>query len=260
MLFTSYEFILFVGIVLFLYYVLPKKWQWPFLLIASYYFYFRANPSYLLYIVATTVTTYLATRAIQSRKDKFEVRFQEVKKQLSRDERKIVKEKEKKKQFWIMLACLLFNLGILAVVKYTNFAISNVNSLLGVFGSNTELSFVNLILPMGISFYTFQSMGYLIDIYWGKYPAERNPFKFALFVSFFPQLVQGPISRFNDLSQSLFEKHHFDWKTFSFGLQRVLWGFFKKMVIADRLLPAVKVIIDDPGTYTGGWVLVGMLY
>lgn len=260
MLFTSYEFILFVAVVLFLYYVLPKKWQWPFLLIASYYFYFRANPSYLIYIGATTITTFLATVAMQNRKDKFEVHFSEIKKGLTRDERKEVKEKEKKKQLWIMLGCLLFNLGILAVVKYTNFAISNVNSLLGVLGSNTELSFVNLILPMGISFYTFQSMGYLIDIYWGKYPAERNPFKFALFVSFFPQLVQGPISRFNELSQSLFEKHHFDWKTFSFGLQRVLWGFFKKMVIADRLLPAVKVIIDDPGTYTGAWVLVGMLF
>lgn len=260
MLFTSYEFIIFLGIVFFLYYVIPKNWQWPFLLIASYYFYFRANPFYLIYIGATTVTTYLATVAIQSRKDKFELHFQEVKKQLSRDERKVVKEKEKKKQFWLMLGCLLFNLGILAVLKYTNFAIANVNSLLGVFGSSTELSFVNLILPMGISFYTFQSMGYLIDIYWGKYRAERNPFKLALFVSFFPQLVQGPISRFSDLAQSLFAKHHFDWKTFSFGLQRILWGFFKKLVIADRILPAVNTIIQNPETYDGGFVLVGMLF
>ena len=88
-----------------------------------------------------------------------------------------------------MLVCLLFNLGILAVVKYTNFAISNVNAILKWTGSGNELSFVNIILPMGISFYTFQAMGYIIDVYRGTCKAERNPFKFALFVSFFPQLT-----------------------------------------------------------------------
>ena len=260
MLFTSYEFILFLGIVFVLYYVIPGKLQWKFLLLASYVFYFLADPSYLLYILATTVTTYLAARQIQVRKDAFQVKFDSIKKELDREQRKVQKEQEKKRQFRLMLFCLLFNLGILAVVKYTNFAIANVNSLLHLFGSGKTLSFVNLILPMGISFYTFQSMGYLIDVYQGKYQAERNPFKFALFVSFFPQLVQGPISRFDDLSKSLFEAHKADYRTITFGLQRVTWGFFKKLVIADRILTAVNTIIKDTETYQGAFVFVGMLF
>lgn len=260
MLFTSYEFILFLGIVFALYYAIPGKLQWKFLLLASYVFYFLADPSYLLYILATTVTTYLAARRIQVRKDAFQVKFDSIKKELDREQRKAQKEQEKKRQFRLMLLCLLFNLGILAVVKYTNFAIANVNSLLHLFGSGRTLSFVNLILPMGISFYTFQSMGYLIDVYQGKYEAERNPFKFALFVSFFPQLVQGPISRFDALSKSLFEVHRADYRTITFGLQRIMWGFFKKLVIADRILTAVNAIIKDTETYQGAFVFVGMLF
>lgn len=260
MLFTSYEFILFLGIVFLLYYTVPKKLQWKFLLLASYVFYFLADPSYLLYILATTITTYLAARQIQIRKDAFSVKFAGVKKELDKEQRKALKSQEKKRQFRLMLFCLLFNLGILAVVKYTNFAISNVNSLIHLFGGSRTLSFVNLILPMGISFYTFQSMGYLIDVYQEKYQAEKNPFKLALFVSFFPQLVQGPISRFDELSESLFTEHKADYRTITFGLQRIMWGFFKKLVIADRMLTAVNTIIKDTETYQGAFVFVGMLF
>lgn len=260
MLFTSYEFILFLGIVFVLYYSIPKKLQWKFLLLASYVFYFLASPFYLIYIGATTVTTFLATRQIRLRKEAFQERFQSLKKELDREQRKEMKEREKKHQFRLMLFCLLFNLGILAVVKYTNFAIANINSLVQLFDADTGLSFVNLIIPMGISFYTFQSMGYLIDVYQGKYEAEKNPLKVALFISFFPQLVQGPISRFDELSVSLFAEHKADYRTISFGLQRILWGFFKKLVIADRMLTAVNAIIQDTATYDGAFVLVGMLF
>lgn len=260
MLFTSYEFILFLGIVFVLYYSIPKKLQWRFLLLAGYVFYFLASPFYLIYIGVTTATTFLATRQLQLRKDAFQERFQGLKKELDREQRKEMKEREKKHQFRLMLFCLLFNLGILAVVKYTNFAIANINSLVHLFDADASLSFVNLIIPMGISFYTFQSMGYLIDVYQGKYEAEKNPLKVALFISFFPQLVQGPISRFDELSASLFSEHKADYRTISFGLQRILWGFFKKLVIADRMLTAVNAIIQDTATYDGVFVLVGMLF
>ena len=159
-----------------------------------------------------------------------------------------------------LLVCLLFNLGILAVLKYTNFMISNINGILHAFGSDNELSFLNLVLPMGISFYTFQTMGYIIDVYRGTCKAEKNFFKLALFVSFFPQLVQGPISRFSDLAKSLYEEHPFDTKVISYGLYRILWGYFKKVVIADRILVAVNEIIRNPEVYQGGFVLVGMLF
>ena len=230
------------------------------LLLASYVFYFLAGASYLPYIFVTTVSTYLIARKINSLQNVVEAYIKEHKKDLSREERKEYKAKEKKKQWRLLLLCLFINIGILAVLKYTNFAISNVNSVLNGFGSSTRLEFVDFVLPMGISFYTFQSMGYLIDVYRGKYEAEKNPLKFALFVSFFPQLVQGPISRFDDLAKTLYEEHKFDATTVASGLQRILWGYFKKMVIADRMLVAVNTLIKGPEEYQGAYVFAGMLF
>lgn len=260
MLFTSYEFILFLLIVFVLYYALPKKCQWPLLLLASYVFYLFSGPSNLLYILFTTVTTYLIVGRIQKQRDIQSVYLAEHKKELSRDERKAYKEIQKKKQWRLLLLVLILNIGMLAVVKYTNFTIHNINGVLSLFHSGKRLSFLDIALPMGISFYVFQTMGYAIDVYRGKYRAEGNPFKLALFVSFFPQLIQGPISRFDDLSKSLYEPHAFDGRTVAFGLQRILWGFFKKLVIADRLVTAVNTIIGDTDTYRGIWVFVGMLF
>jgi D-alanyl-lipoteichoic acid acyltransferase DltB (MBOAT superfamily) len=260
MLFTSYEFLIFVLITAVLYYTVPKRFQWGLLLVANYVFYALAGLSYLPFILLTTITTYLGGMKLRSQ---FKVQDEYLalhKSEMSREERKEYKAKEKKKRWHMLLLVLLFNLGILAVLKYTNFTISNINSLLHTFGSDRSLGLVDFVLPMGISFYTFQSLGYIIDVYRGKYEAETNPFKFALFVSFFPQLVQGPISRFDDLSQSLFAQHRFDSKTVSYGLQRMLWGYFKKMVIADRMLVAVNTIIRGPEEYTGAYVFVGMLF
>ncbi len=259
MLFTSYEFMIFVLVTAVLYYVVPKKMQWWVLLVADYVFYAIAGPEYLPFILVTTISAYLVGMKLRSQKAAVEQYMTVHKAEMSREERKEYKAKEKKKQWrWLLLA-LLFNLGILAVLKYTNFAISNVNSVVKAFGGE-GLQFVDLVLPLGISFYTFQTLGYVIDVYRGKYEAETNPFKFALFVSFFPQLVQGPISRFDDLSKSLFAEHKFDATTVSYGLQRILWGYFKKMVIADRMLIAVNEIIQNPDTYQGAYVFAGMLF
>lgn len=260
MLFTSYEFIGFLAIVAILYYLLPPKAQWPLLLVASYTFYFLADPVYLIFIVVTTVSTYWVATRLQKDKDCESAYLKEHKQELSREERKVYKAVHKKKQWRMFLVCLLLNLGILAVLKYTNFTIANVNSVVKAFGGSNTISYLNIVLPMGISFYTFQTMGYLIDVYRGTIRAEKNPFKLALFVSFFPQLVQGPISRFSDLAQSLFEEHDFDIKTVSFGLQRILWGFFKKLVIADRMVIAVNQIINNPSDYQGFYVFAGMLF
>lgn len=260
MLFTSYEFMIFVLVTAVLYYVLPKKMQWCVLLVANYVFYAIAGVEFLPFILVTTVSAYLVGMKLRSLKAGQEQYLAVHKAEMSREERKEYKAKEKKKQWRWLLLTLLFNLGILAVLKYTNFAISNVNSVMKAFGSEGALEFVDLVLPLGISFYTFQTLGYVIDVYRGKYEAETNPFKFALFVSFFPQLVQGPISRFDDLAQSLFAQHKFDTKTVSYGLQRILWGYFKKMVIADRMLIAVKEIIQNGDTYQGAYVFVGMLF
>ncbi len=259
MLFTSYSFILFLCVLISLYYLIPKRLQWKLLLLGSFVFYFFSGWSNLLYILATIVSTYFIGLKIDELNRKQADYLKENKEKLTKEEKKLYKEKIKAKQWSWLLACLFFNLGILAVVKYTNFAIANINSVLSIFRM-TELSFVNIILPMGISFYTFKTMGYIIDVYRGKYEPERNIGKLALFVSFFPQLVQGPISRYDDLAQTLYQEHSFEPKTFSFGFQRVLWGYFKKLVIADRIVAAVLTITRNPEKYDGIFVLVGMVF
>lgn len=260
MLFTSYSFLGFAAVLILLYYLVPKKCQWMLLLAASYLFYFFAGPEYLLYIMTTTVTTWFAACAIQRRGDKTAAYVKEYKETLSREEKKAWKEKGKRVQRRWMLGCLFLNLGILAVVKYTTFALTNINALLRATGSGSQLAIPDFVLPLGISFYTFQALGYLIDVYRGTVPAEKNLFRLGLFVSFFPQLIQGPISRFSDLGESLYKEHPFRAETVSLGLQRILWGYFKKLVIADRILTAVNVIIRQPETHSGAWVLVGMLF
>ena len=260
MLFTSYSFIIFVALLFIIYYLIPKKYQWILLLIASYFFYYFAGAKYILYILLTTISTYVVSLKISKQKQIQSEYLTQHKSELSREEKKAYKASLKAKQWKWLLVCLLLNFGVLAVIKYTNFAISNINFISEAMGSERQLSFWKIALPMGISFYIFQTMGYIIDVYRGKYPAERNIFKLALFVSFFPQLVQGPISRFDDLSQTLFKEHSFNSRNVSFGLQRIMWGYFKKFVIADRILVAVNALIKDTETYQGVFVVVVMLF
>ena len=255
MLFTSHNFVIFILLLFIIYYLIPKRFQWVLLLLASYIFYYFAGIRYLIYILFTTVSSYLITRKITSQKELQDAYLKERKETLTREEKKEYKAVMKSRRFRWLLLCLFLNFGILAVLKYSDFAISNINMIF-----NQELSFFQFILPLGISFYTFQTMGYVIDVYREKYPAEKNLFRLALFISFFPQLIQGPISRFDDLKETMFKKHSFDGRNISFGATRILWGYFKKLVIADRLLIAVNTIIGDPDKYQGSYVLLGMFF
>ncbi len=260
MLFTSYVFLGFLLLLFVCYYTVPKKFQWMLLLLFSYVFYFLANPYYLIYISVTTASVYYLGLKIEEQAEKQKAYLAARKGTFGKEEKKAYKKRVRKRQTGLFLAALILNLGILAVLKYTNFMIANVNGILHAIGSGHTIAFVDLLLPMGISFYTFQAVGYLIDVYRGTIPAEKNLFRFALFVSFFPQLVQGPISRFHDLSQTLYEEHEFAWSGFSRGLQRILWGYFKKLVIADRMLIGVNEIIRNPDEYTGAYVFAGMMF
>lgn len=260
MLFTSYEFILFAIAVILGYYIVPLKIRWVWLLLASYTFYFVTNPIYLIYITVTTVVVWGCGLLIDKKETAVKAYIDSNKEKLAKEERKAIKAKAKKTKKIYFLVGIIISIGILAVVKYTNFFISNVNSVAGAFGSHKTLSFVNIIVPMGLSFYTFQAVSYLIDVHRGTARAEKNLFKFALFVSFFPQLVQGPISRFNDLSLTLLGGNKFDSAKLARGLQRMLWGYFKKMVIADRILPVITAITQDPDQYGGAYVFVGMMF
>lgn len=260
MYFTSYEFILFIILLFILYYIIPKKFQWMLLLLGSYVFYSFAGLGYLAYIAVTTLSTYFVSRRLGFLQIRGANYIKENKAEMTREERKAYKAQMKKRQrIWLVL-CMVFNFGILAVIKYLDFTILNINSVFDLLGVEKNIPVLGFVLPLGISFYTFQTMGYIIDIYREKYSHERNIFKLALFISFFPQLIQGPISRFNDLKESLFGEHTFDTKNISFGLQRILWGFFKKLVVADRLLVAVSTIVRSPEEYQGVYVLVGMFF
>lgn len=250
MLFTSYNFIVFMAVVFALYYLLPKKWQWGVLLAASLAFYAFAGAEYFVFMLFTIATVYAATMAIDKRQAKTAAYLAEHKAALSREEKKAVKHKAKHRNFALLCLCLGLNFAVLAVCK------AMIVEPFKTAFSDGPFSFMSFMLPMGISFYMFQSAGYVIDVYRGVAKAEKNPLKLALFVAYFPQLVQGPISRFNDLSASLLTPHAFNARQISFGLQRVLWGYFKKLVLADRILPAVQTLVGAPEEYQGVYMLL----
>ena len=248
MLFTSYQFIIFLFVVVSLFYLTPRKWQTLVLLLSSYYFYYIAEEGSLLYIFITTISTFFISKKISAIQRNYPIKD------------KIEKQKRKKQQKRWLITCLCINLGLLCIFKYTNFTIHNINVVLESFGKHSSIEYVDLLLPLGISFYTFQSIGYLVDVYRGKYKAETNLIRFSLFVSFFPQLIQGPISRFDELSSSLFSEKKWEKTVIYSGLQRILWGYFKKLVIADRILVAVNTIIQSPEKYQGAYVLLGAIF
>ena len=220
MLFTSFAFLLFAALTAILYFAVPGRIQWCVLLVAGYIFYFLAGPQYLLFLVYTTAVSYLIARLMQQNADAEDAYVAEHRDSLDKAARKEYRAKEKKKRFQILIIGLVLGFGILAVLKYTAFAIEGVNALLSAF-SVKSIRVPSLLLPLGISFYTFQSMGYLIDVYRKKTRAEFNPAKYALFVSFFPQIVQGPISRFDNLAPQLLAAHRFDSLAFRQGIVRV---------------------------------------
>ncbi len=265
MLFTSSRFILFLTLTVILYYVVPKKHQWKLLLVANFVFYFFAGLKGFLFIGATITVTYFLSLHIDKLNVTEKEQIKANKEAWTKEEKKKYKEDMKKKRARTLLIGILFNFGILFVLKYANFGISIVNGIF--FRGEAHVGYVSLFVPLGISFYTFQIMGYLIDLYYGKYRAERNYFKLALFTSFFPQLIQGPISRFGELSRTLYTEHTLDWNNLRRGFERILWGYFKKVVVADRMLVAVNTLIhgrevgfDEFITYDGTFAFIGMVF
>lgn len=257
MLLVSYEFLGFLALLVLLYYLIPGKMQWCLLLAASYLFYAVSGWKTVGFILVTTVSVWwLGLKIGRMHADcSAYIKSHE----LSKDEKKQYRAKVKKIQWRWLLAGLFLNFGILAVLKYTNFALENVNGLLHLFGSSASLGFVNWLMPLGVSYYTFQSAGYLIDVYRKKYEPEQNIGHMALFVSFFPQLIQGPISRFDEMKEQYFKPHVFQWNQVCLGMQRMLWGYFKKLIIADRLLSVILTISQDMETYRGIYVWIGMI-
>ncbi len=228
--FNSVDFLIFFPFVIAVYFVIPKKLRMIWLLAASYYFYMSWNAKYALLIGASTIVTFLSGLLLTA----FKTGNLEQKKRLT------------------MVVCIVVNLGILAISKYANFAIISINMLLRILKISTIEHRFDILLPVGISFYTFQALGYMIDVYRGDVEAERNFVRYALFVSFFPQLVAGPIERSKNLLNQM--RHIEDirlWnaRRVTSGAILMVWGFFMKMVIADRVSILVDTVFNNYRMY-----------
>ncbi len=240
MLFNSLQFLIFLPVVLLIYFILPQKIRYIWLLISSYYFYMCWNAKYLILIVISTVITYACGLIIDNLNKREPAR----------------KETYKK---LCVAAGVILNLSILFFFKYYNFAAGIVAHVFRAVNINLNIREFDVLLPVGISFYTFQALGYTIDVYRGETEAEKNIFKYALFVSFFPQLVAGPIERSKNLLKQLFEPHSFSFDDFIEGLYLMLWGYFLKLVIADRIAVYVDAVFDDIVTYRGYYLTVAVI-
>ena len=214
-----------------MYFLVPKRFQWLALLAASYTFYFLNSEWLLLILIVTTAVTFYVGQAIGRVHKKGEEEMAAAK--LAGKAKREAKAKLKKQSGRVLWIGILFDLGMLLFLKYFNFFAGNANHLLKHFG--WQFPKLHLLLPLGISFYTLQAMAYLIDVHRGKYEPEKSLPKFMLFMSYFPQIVQGPIARYRHLAGQLCEEHHFDYQRLCFGAQLMMWGWMKKTIIADRI-------------------------
>ena len=236
MLFNSLEFILFFPIVCLVYYLLPGiKGRTIFLLLASYYFYMCWEPVYALLLLTSTSITYISALCM----DRFR----------SRRRRKIS-----------LFSGIFINLGILFFYKYYEFAGSLITDFFSLLNIGIDIPRWNVLLPVGISFYIFQAVGYAVDVYRGTIKAEKNFVVYALFISFFPQLVAGPIERAKNMLPQFREKHKFSYENFDAGLRLMIWGFFMKLCVADRVSTYVDAVYNNYMEHSGVSLLLATFF
>lgn len=242
MLFNSIDFLLFFPLVTAVYFLLPRGGRWIWLLVSSYYFYMCWNVKYALLIVLSTLTTYAGGLLIHRAEDISDG-----------------KRRERRKKLWVFLS-FAANLAILFFFKYFNFFLDNLTLALSLGGIAFKRPAFDVVLPVGISFYTFQALSYTMDVYRGEVAPERNPFRYALFVSFFPQLVAGPIERSKNLLGQLYECRGFDPDRVRDGLLIMLWGMFEKIVVADRLAILVDYVYKNYAELPGAAVALATVF
>ena len=234
MLFNSLHFLVFFLIVTPGYFILPHKFRCIWLLVASCYFYMVFIPIYILILGFTIIVDYCAGIYIE-------------------------KSEGRKRKFYLIIS-LVANIGVLAFFKYFNFLNENISLLLSQVGLNNHIPYLAILLPVGLSFHTFQAMSYTIEVYRGNQAAERHFGIYALYVMFYPQLVAGPIERPQNLLHQFYEKHHITFENFSEGLKLILWGFFQKLVVADRLSIFVSAVYQNPSAYSTSMIVTAILF
>ncbi|MBE5926214.1 MAG: MBOAT family protein [Lachnospiraceae bacterium] len=253
--YQTLEFIIFSAIVLFFYYLLGRKLQLIVLAIANIVFYVMAGPKYLPYLLTTMITTYLVGLFIGIIYDKCDKKLAQC---TENSEKKVLRAKAKNRAKKVLLLALFVSLGLLAVCKYTGFVTKNLNVLFDKWDL-PQIKMFNMVLPLGVSFYTFMAVSYVLDVYWKRYKAEKNFLVYGVFLSYFPHVVQGPIDRFNEFKEQIKGGVKFSYENITFGAQLTIWGFFKKLVIADRLGILVGNILDSWQEYDGSYIIVALL-
>ncbi len=254
--YVSFAFLLYVTGCVLAYFLFPvvfrrhKEQQWAVLLVESLGFYAICSGKYLILLLLSGLSIYLGAARLGtlSAQQKAAIAGKAPRK-LSREEKKSIKQQFLRKKRFVLWSVLLLNFGILAFYKYIP---GVVNGLL------PEGSF-SLILPVGISFYTFQATGYLIDVYNGNVTAERNPFKVLLFISFFPQIIQGPIGFWDPVAGDLFACHRPEWSRMKHGFELILWGYLRKMVLADRIVNEIYLVTDSYTEHSGPVIALAVL-
>ena len=247
MAFVSAAFVAFMVAVGLVYFAVPKRVRWVVLLVASYVFFFLNSQWLIAVIFVQTLATY-ACGALMARVDAKLEAESEGDELDKKSQRALKAAGRKKKKRWMGVGVFV-NLGALLFLKYYNFFADNANVLLQLLG--IELPSLGLVVPIGLSFYTLQAIAYLVDVQRGKIEADSSLPKFMLFMSYFPQILQGPIPRHAQLAHQLYEGHAFDYRRLRFGAQLIVWGFIKKLVIADRLAIPVNQVFDNWGYYDG---------
>ena len=234
MLFNSLEFLFFFIIVTAIYFILPHKFRWVHLLAASCYFYMAFVPIYIVILAGTIVIDYIAGIYIE-------------------------KAVGKRRRLFLIIS-IISNIGVLAVFKYYNFFIENINDVIHLSGTTVSLPYLKMLLPIGLSFHTFQAMSYTIEVYRRNQKAEKHFGIYALYVMFYPQLVAGPIERPQNMIHQFYEEHRFNKDDFFIGSKMILWGMFKKVVIADRLAILVNQVYSNTGDHNATMLFLAAVF
>ena len=250
---NSFSFLIFLAVCVLLYYIVPKRGQWLVLLSASAFFYLSYSPRAAVYLCVTILLTYAAARRLSTLNAAQKAALAEV----ERPQKAAVKKQWVRRKRKVLGAVLVINFLTLAVFKYFDSWFHTWNLLLSAAHIGFQFKPLELLLPLGISFYIFQTSGYLLDVYKGKAEAEKNIFKYALFASYFPQMIQGPINRYPELAGQLTAQRRFRAENIRDGILLMIWGMLKKTFIADVLAPGVTEIYNNYGSYSGAIVFLG---
>ena len=255
MTYTDLTFLfVFLPLTILIYNIFPKKHRGKVLLIASYIFFYSISKKLIIYLLIATLITYIAGLLMNKMQENRDAKL----KQAEKEEKKLIKEKCLKHKRIIFALAILILLGILIVLKYSEFLGTNINKLLT--SLNIEnLEIMKFALPIGISFYTLQTISYIMDVHREKIKADKNIGRVALYLAFFPQIMEGPITRYEETADKLWSGERTTYRNLTFGAQRILYGLMKKIIIADRLNVVVEEVFNNYSNYSGGIIAVGMV-